>query len=50
MLGGLSSAEIAAASDVSVEAVDMRLSRARKAMRALIEGTPESNRKQKARP
>ena len=50
VLGGLSSAEIAAASDVSVEAVDMRLSRARKAMRALIEGTPESNRKLKARP
>jgi len=50
VLGGLSSAEIAAAGDVSVEAIDMRLSRARKALRALIEGAPESNRKPKARP
>ena len=50
VLGGLSSAEIAAAAELTVEAVDMRLSRARKALRALIEGAPESNRKPKARP
>ena len=50
VLGGLSSAEIAAAAELTVEAVDMRLSRARKALRALIEGAPDSNRKPKARP
>jgi RNA polymerase sigma-70 factor (ECF subfamily) len=40
VLGGLSSAEIAASAGVSEEAVNMRLSRARKAMRVLVEGAP----------
>ena len=50
VLGGLTSAEIAAASSSTVAAVDMRLSRARRTLRALLEGAPESNRKSKALP
>lgn len=38
VLGGLSSAEIAATMESSEEAVNMRLSRARKALRTLLEG------------
>ena len=38
VLGGLSSAEIAATVDSTEEAVNMRLSRARKALRSLLEG------------
>lgn len=49
VLGGLSSADIAAASGSTEEAVNMRLSRARKALRFLLDGAPESNRKTKAR-
>jgi RNA polymerase sigma-70 factor (ECF subfamily) len=40
VLGGLSSAEIAAAIGVREEAVNMRLSRARRALAALMEGAP----------
>ena len=40
VLGGLSSAEIAASTQSSEEAVNMRLSRARKALRALLDGPP----------
>lgn len=50
VLGGLSAAEIAAASASSEEAVNMRLSRARKALRALLDGAPESRRARKAGP
>jgi len=50
VLGGLSSAEIASASDSTVEAVNMRLSRARRAMRSLLDGAPDSDRKKKAHP
>ena len=50
VLGGLSSAEIASASDSTVEAVNMRLSRARRAMRTLLDGAPDSDRKKKAQP
>jgi len=50
VLGGLSSAEIASASDSTVEAVNMRLSRARRAMRTLLDGAPDSDRKRKAQP
>ncbi len=38
VLGGLSSAEIAATMESTEEAVNMRLSRARKALRTLLEG------------
>ena len=44
VLGGLSSAEIAAATNASEEAVNMRLSRARKALRTLLEGSPARER------
>ncbi len=44
VLGGLSSAEIAATTNTTEEAVNMRLSRARKALRALLEGTPAQAR------
>lgn len=40
VLGGLSSAEIAATMGTSEEAVNMRLSRARKTLRTLLEGDP----------
>ena len=40
VLGGLSSAEIAATMASTEEAVNMRLSRARKALRTLLEGEP----------
>jgi len=50
VLGGLSSVEIASASDSTVEAVNMRLSRARRAMRTLLDGAPDSDRKRKAQP
>lgn len=49
VLVGLSSAEIATVCGASVEAVNMRLSRARKALRVLLDGAPDSNRKTKAR-
>ncbi len=49
VLAGLSAAEIAAACGATVEAVNMRLSRARKALRTLLEGASESNRMTKAR-
>jgi RNA polymerase sigma-70 factor (ECF subfamily) len=39
VLGGLSSAEIAVTTQSNEEAVNMRLSRARKALRALLEGS-----------
>jgi RNA polymerase sigma-70 factor (ECF subfamily) len=38
VLGGLTSAEIAATIDATEEAVNMRLSRARKALRSLLDG------------
>jgi RNA polymerase sigma-70 factor (ECF subfamily) len=45
VLAGLSSAEIAAAMASTEEAVNMRLSRARKALRALLDGkTPAAAR------
>ena len=50
VLGGLSSAEIAQASGVTEEAVNMRLSRARRALRTLLDGAPDTNRKTKAQP
>ena len=50
VLGGLSCAEIAQASDATVEAVNMRLSRARRALRTLLDGPSETNRKTKAHP
>lgn len=50
VLGGLTSAEIGAASNASEETINMRLSRARKALRVLIDGEPESKRSEKARP
>lgn len=49
VLGGFSSAEIAAASNVTEETINMRLSRARKALRALTDGAPGSARNTKAR-
>jgi RNA polymerase sigma-70 factor (ECF subfamily) len=49
VLAGLSSAEIAAAMASSEEAVNMRLSRARKALRALLEGRPSAGRRKEAR-
>lgn len=50
VLGGFTSAEIAAATESTEEAVNMRLSRARKALRRLIEGEPASGRARKATP
>ena len=48
VLGGLSSAEIAAASRATEEAVNMRLSRARRALRELLEpAQPATNAKAK---
>jgi RNA polymerase sigma-70 factor (ECF subfamily) len=50
VLGGLTSAEIAEATGTSVDAVNMRLSRARKALRQLVEGDAAPGRKTKAQP
>ncbi len=50
ILGGLSSAQIAQALSATEEAVNMRLSRARKALRVLLEGRPEAGRKKGNRP
>jgi RNA polymerase sigma-70 factor (ECF subfamily) len=49
VLGGLSSAEIAAAMASNEDAVNMRLSRARKALRTLLEGDASSPAKEVAR-
>lgn len=49
VLGGLSSAEIAVASGATEESINMRLSRARKALRTLMEGAPLSAQNTKAR-
>jgi RNA polymerase sigma-70 factor (ECF subfamily) len=49
VLGGLSSAEIAAAGGSTEEAVNMRLSRARRTMRALL-AAPDPKHSVKARP
>ena len=43
VLGGFTSQEIATSLRVTEEAVNMRLSRARRALRTLIEGAPEDN-------
>jgi RNA polymerase sigma-70 factor (ECF subfamily) len=50
VLGGLTSAEIAAAAETTVDAINMRLTRARKALRQLVEGAPVPGRKTKAQP
>lgn len=47
VLGGLTSAEIAAASQVSEDAVNMRLMRARKALRQILEGAPAARERVK---
>ena len=44
VLGGLTSAEIAATTQVSEDAVNMRLMRARKALRQLLDGAPAPER------
>jgi RNA polymerase sigma-70 factor (ECF subfamily) len=49
VLGGLSSAEIASAMNSSEDAVNMRLSRARKALKTLLEERPPSGEKEGAR-
>ena len=49
VLGGLSSAEIAATMNSNEDAVNMRLSRARKALRTLLEGDSPSPVKEGAR-
>ena len=49
VLGGLTSVEIAAASGTTEEAVNMRLSRARRALRDLLEAAPDSKPRTKAR-
>ncbi len=49
VLGGLSSAEIAIATQSTEEAVNMRLSRARKALRTLMDGAPAASRIREAR-
>jgi RNA polymerase sigma-70 factor (ECF subfamily) len=49
VLGGHSSAEIAAASRVSEDAVNMRLSRARKALRQILDGAPAASSRDKER-
>jgi len=49
VLGGLTSNEIAAAMDSTEEAVNMRLSRARKALKTLLEGKPVPAGKEGAR-
>lgn len=51
VLGGLSSAEIATAAGTTEEAVNMRLSRARKALRLLLDGeTPAASRRKEGSP
>ena len=49
VLGGLTSAEIAAAAGATEEAVNMRLSRARKALRSLLDGAPDTYSNTRAR-
>ena len=49
VLGGLTSAEIAAANGITEEAVNMRLSRARRALRDVLD-PPESTSRSKAKP
>ena len=49
VLGGLTSAEIAGATSSTEEAVNMRLSRARKALRSLLEGKSASAAKEGVR-
>jgi RNA polymerase sigma-70 factor, ECF subfamily len=46
VLGGFSSTEIAAAMNSTEEAVNMRLSRARKSLRTLLEGNPAAASKE----
>lgn len=50
VLAGLTSAEIATACGTTEEAVNMRLSRARRAMRSLVDGAPVSNQRKKVHP
>jgi RNA polymerase sigma-70 factor (ECF subfamily) len=50
VLAGLTSLEIAAATGSSEEAVNMRLSRARKALRSLLEGATPHQRKKESSP
>lgn len=50
VLGGFSSAQIAQTLSATEEAVNMRLSRARKALRVLLEGRPEPGRTKETRP
>jgi RNA polymerase sigma-70 factor (ECF subfamily) len=50
VVGGLQAAEIAAALEISVDAVNMRLTRARKALRHLVEGAPAPQSRMKAQP
>ena len=49
VLGGLTSVEIAAAMESTEDAVNMRLTRARKALRQLLEGSPAAAGKEGAR-
>jgi len=49
VLGGLSSVEIASAMGSTEEAVNMRLTRARKALKSLLEGKPPAMGKEGAR-
>jgi RNA polymerase sigma-70 factor (ECF subfamily) len=49
VLGGLSSTEIAAAMSSTEDAVNMRLSRARKSLRTLLEGKPAASGKEGVR-
>jgi len=50
VMGGLASSEIAAALGTTEEAVNMRISRARKALRNLLEGAPARERTRETRP
>lgn len=50
VLGGFTSPEIAVTLNATEEAVNMRLSRARKALRALMEGVPTQDNARKATP
>jgi RNA polymerase sigma-70 factor (ECF subfamily) len=50
VLAGLTSAEIATACGTTEEAINMRLSRARRALRSLVDGEPASNRRKKVQP
>lgn len=50
VLGGLSTAEIAAALETGEDAINMRLTRARKALRLLLDGPPNADRTRKANP